>query len=152
MHYAYSDDRGVTWQNNEGQRIADLGADDPIELTDAGIVVREIPVYSWLMNAGCMALDRKNRPHVVTFKLEGTYRPEKLTHSPPDHVRQETCFVHFWRREDGAWLGGDLIPPGSTGTSRVDMVFDADDNLYFYYPTVLGFRYFVARSSNKWDD
>jgi len=56
LHYAYSDDRGMTWHNNAGNKIADLAKGDPIELDDPGIVVREIPVYSWLMNAGCMAL------------------------------------------------------------------------------------------------
>jgi hypothetical protein len=152
LHYAYSDDRGVTWSSNGGETIADLSAGDPIELADAGIVVREIPVYSWVMNAGCMALDGANRPHVVTYRLPETYVPDKLQHGPPEHIRQQECFVHYWRSDDGNWLGGDLIPAGLTGTSRVDVLFDAYNNLYFFYPTVAGFRYFVASAAEQWRD
>ena len=34
--------------------------------------------------------------------------------------------------------------------SRVDVVFDGDDNLYFYYPTEEGFRYFACRAGDDW--
>jgi hypothetical protein len=150
LHYAYSDDRAVTWHNNAGQQIADLASGDPIELADAGIVVREIPVYSWLMNAGCMAFDSRNRPHVVTFQSPVVRRPEKLEHSPPPNIQAELCFVHFWRSEDGAWHGGEPIDPGPPGVSRVDVVFDRDDNLFFFCPTPEGFRYFTAGEGDGW--
>ncbi|MHC4406559.1 MAG: BNR-4 repeat-containing protein [Planctomycetota bacterium] len=150
LHYAYSDDDGVTWHNNDGRQIADLAAGDPIELADPGIVVREIPVYSWLMNAGCMALDSKNGPHVVTYMSKVVHQPKKLGHGPPPELRGELSFVHYWRSDDGAWRGGTPIDPGPLGTSRVDVVFDADDNLCFFYPTSEGFRYMVARAGDTW--
>ena len=78
LHYAFSDDLGRTWCNNAGQKIADMAGGDPIELADPGIVVRDIPVFSWLMNAGCMAPDSDNRPHVVTFKLPAPREPDTL--------------------------------------------------------------------------
>jgi hypothetical protein len=135
LHYAYSDDGGVSWCNNAGQTIADLSKGDPIELEDAGIVVREIPVYSWVMNAGCMALDSKHRPHVVTFKLSSPERPQKLQHSPPTEISQKLRFVHYWRADDGRWLGGEPIEAGVDygPVRRGDMVFDADDTLFFFY-------------------
>jgi hypothetical protein len=34
--------------------------------------------------------------------------------------------------------------------SRVDVVFDREDNLYFFYPTSGGFRYFAASEDNRW--
>lgn len=154
LHYAHSDDGGATWRNNAGRQIADLAAGDPIELADPGIVVREIPVYSWLMNAGCMGLDSKDRPHVLTYQSRTIHRPEKLAHDPPPVVVSQLCFVHFWRQDDGTWAGGEPIDPGSDGRSRVDMVFDKSDNLIFFYPTydpaTVGFRYFTAGAADQW--
>jgi hypothetical protein len=151
LHYAYSDDQGVTWQNNAGQQIADLADGDPIELADPGIVVRKIPVYSWLMNAGCLALDAKDRPHVVTYKSRVIHRPEKLAHGPPPEIQEQLCFVHYWRADDGTWHGGTPIDPGPPGVSRVDVVFDSRENLYFFYPTEAGFRYFASRVEDGWE-
>jgi hypothetical protein len=150
LHYAYSDDGGVTWQNNSGKKVADLPAGDPIELQDEGIVVREIPVYSWLMNAGCMALDSRGRPHVITYKLPGVYRPEKLEHGPPADVRKQLCFFHFWCDDDGTWRGGDAIDPGGFLTKRVDAVFDERGTLYFFYPTERRFRCMVSQAGDVW--
>ncbi len=150
LHYAYSDDQGITWQNNSGRQIADLASGDPIELADPGIVVQAIPVYSWLMNAGCLALDSKNRPHVVTYKSRIIHRPERLAHGPPPEIQQQLCFVHYWRSDDGTWHGGAPIDPGPLGVSRVDVVFDRQDNLYFFYPTEAGFRYFASPARDDW--
>ncbi len=150
LHYAYSDDQGLTWHNNAGQKMADLASGDPIELADPGIVVREIPVYSWLMNAGCMALDSKNRPHVVTYKSRIVHRPKKLQHGPPPELEGELCFVHYWRSDDGLWHGGTPIAPGPLGASRVDVVFDREDNLCFFYPTDDGFRCFTSQARDAW--
>lgn len=135
LHYAYSDDGGQTWCNNAGRRIADLAADDPIELNDHGIIVREIPVFSWVMNAGCMALDSKNRPHVVTYKLPAPQRPNNLQHSPPADIGKHLRLVHYWRADDGRWQGGEPITAGVEygGVARGDVVFDSDDTLYFVY-------------------
>ena len=150
LHYATSDDQGVTWHNNTGRPIADLAQGDPIALDDPGIVVREIPVYSWLMNAGCLALDSKSRPHVVTFRSRIEHKPERLQHGPPPEIEKEIRFVHFWRADDGTWHGGEPIEPGPARRSRVDVVFDRADNLYFYYPSEAGFRYFTAPARDRW--
>jgi hypothetical protein len=135
LHYAYSDDGGKSWCNNAGHTIADLRQGDPIELDDPGIVVREIPVFSWVMNAGCMALDSKNRPHVMTYKLSEPERPNKLQHSPPEEILQKLRFVHYWRADDGRWRGGEPIEDGTEfgPLRRGDMVFGEDDTLFFFY-------------------
>lgn len=69
LHYAYSDDQGRRWKNNAGDVIADTRAGGQILLDTPGIVVREIPVYSWLMNQCAMTLDSANRPHVATYHM-----------------------------------------------------------------------------------
>ncbi|HPM83023.1 MAG TPA: BNR repeat-containing protein [Candidatus Anammoximicrobium sp.] len=155
LHYAYSDDEGQTWCNNAGQRIADLAAGDPIELADPGIVVREIPVYSWIMNAGCMALDSKNRPHVVTYKVPTPQRPEKLEHNPPPEIASQLRVVHYWRADDGRWLGGEPIAAGADygRVARGDIVLDEKDTLFFFYQPKEakgGFVCLEAHADNQW--
>jgi hypothetical protein len=155
LHYAYSDDGGQTWYNNAGGRIADLAADDPIELDDPGIIVREIPVFSWVMNAACMALDSKGRPHVVTYKLPAPQQPENLEHNPPANIGQHLRIVHYWRADDGCWLGGEPISAGVEygGVARGDIVFDADDTLYYFYQPKLaapGMVCLEARAADQW--
>jgi len=150
LHYAYSDDGGLTWHSNAREKIADLAAGDPIELADPGIVVCKIPVYSWLMNAGCMALDSKDRPHVVMFRLPTRYHPEKLKHSPPADIRGRICFYHYWRDGDGTWhVGGPVDPHGSL-TKRPDVVFDRRDTLHFFYTTKQGFRCMTSAADDRW--
>lgn len=155
LHYAYSDDGGQTWCNNAGQRIADVAQDDPIELDDPGIIVREIPVYSWIMNAGCMALDSKNRPHVVTYKLPAPRQPAVLQHNPPADILDDLRVVHYWRADDGTWRGGEPIAAGAEcgRRARGDIVFTADDTLYFcYQPKEFqgGFVCLEARAADQW--
>jgi len=154
LHYAYSDDGGRTWHNNAGQKIADAPAGDPIELADPGIVVREIPVFSWMMNAGCMALDSKNRPHVMTYKLPSPRKPEELRHDPPPEIAKDLRFVHYWRADDGTWQGGEPVEPGpgNGNVRRGDMLFGPDDTLYFYYADRQhgGFRCLEARADDRW--
>lgn len=154
LHYAYSDDGGQTWYNNAAEKVADVTRGDPIELDDPGIVVRPVPVYSWIMNAGCMALDSGNRPHVMTFKLPVPRQPEQLGHDPPAAIRQDLRFVHYWRADDGTWRGGEPIDAQIAGHSvaRGDMVFDADDTLYFYWADRAdgGFRCLEARANDQW--
>ena len=156
LHYAYSDDGGQTWCNNAGQRIADLAANDPIELSDPGIVVREIPVFSWVMNAGCMALDSKQRPHVVTYKLPAPQRPDKLQHNPPPDIDRRLRAVHYWRADDGRWLGGEPIGAGVEygRVARGDIIFDARDTLYFFYQPKAakdGFVCLEAKAEDRWE-
>lgn len=155
LHYAASDDSGLTWRNSAGEVVGDLERGDPIELADPGIVVREIPVYSWMMNAGCMAIDSKNRPHVVTFKLPGVHRPAKLAHDPPAEVMAQLRFVHYWRADDGTWHGGEPIADEGAegGVRRGDIVFDRNANLYFFYHprgTAEGFRCLESRAADGW--
>lgn len=156
LHYAYSDDGGHTWHNNAGKQIADVSRDDPIELADPGIVVREIPVFSWMMNAGCMAIDSKGRPHVMTFKLPSPRRPSELLHDPPPSIRQELRFVHYWRDDDGVWQGGESIEAGTHGASvsRGDIVFDDRDTLYFYYIDRQDrtFRCLQSTAASRWGE
>ena len=133
LHYAYSDDFGMTWMNNDGIKIADLSQDDAIVIDDPDIVVREIPIYSWVMNTCPMALDSKNQPHVVVYKLPETFKPEKLEHGPPDSISAQLRFFHYWRDLDGHWhSNGPIEMPEDLTIKRPDMIITKDDKYYLY--------------------
>lgn len=151
LHYAYSDDFGATWMNNNGEKIADLSQGDAIVLDDPGIVVQEIPVYSWVMNTCPMALDSKNQPHVVTYKLPGTFRPEELEHNPPDSIYPQLRFFHYWRDESGAWHNsGPIEMPEELTIKRPDMIIAEDDTIIFTWASNEGLRSFIAKAEDQW--
>jgi len=150
LHYAYSDDQGSTWKNNAGKQIADLAAGDPIELTDPGLVVVDIPVHSWVMNAGPMNFDSQNRPHIVTFKASEIQDSSHTKHDPTNSIRSKFVFVHYWRDKHGRFRGGKSILPGKNGIYRGDLVFDKNDNLIFFYPTAAGIEYYWAKADEEW--
>jgi len=148
LHYAYSDDSGATWANNAGEGIADLAKGDPIELADPGIVVRSIPVFSWLMNQTAMTLDADNQPHVVTYHLATPERPkDKLKHGPPPEIGRKLSLFHHWRSADGAWHSSGPVTPLTT---RPGIVFDRSGNLVVYYAKGGQLMVHVALGEGGW--
>ncbi|MFW6171423.1 MAG: BNR repeat-containing protein [Planctomycetota bacterium] len=149
LHYAYSDDGGQTWRNNEGEQIANLTKGDSIELADPGIVVREIPVFSWLMNQTTMVLDSRNRPHVITYHLTEPFPPERLEHDPPAEVYPKLRMHHYWRDDNGTWQGGNTGVPLRT---RPGVVVDDEDSLVVYHVDQGKLRCLLARPEENWRD
>ena len=154
LHYAYSDDSGITWKNNAGVKIADLSRNDPIVLDDPGIVVYKIPVYSWLMNQCAMALDSRNQPHVATFHLpKPSPKPKKLRHGPPKALSTGLSLFHYWRDAKGVWhKSKPLVIPdrAQSGMRRPGIVIDGDDTVYIYWASRQGLRCHVAKAKDKW--
>lgn len=62
--YAYSDDRGKTWLNNEGQVIGIAGI-RPITADSPGVVVWGNPPGTSYRNGGSMIVDRRGGVHVL---------------------------------------------------------------------------------------
>ncbi|MHC4253021.1 MAG: BNR-4 repeat-containing protein, partial [Planctomycetota bacterium] len=148
LHYAYTDDGGGTWRNNAGERIADLPQRDSIELADPGIVVRPIPVFSWLMNQTAMALDADNQPHVVTFHLAEPERPKgRLAHNPPPEIGAKLRLFHYWRTKDGQWHGSGPVTPLAT---RPGIIFDRSGDLIVYYAKAGRVRVHMALRADDW--
>jgi hypothetical protein len=147
LHYAYSDDGGIRWENNAGKAIADLADDDPISLTDDGITVHGIPVYSWLMNQTTMVVDSKNRPHVITYHLPEPFRPDVVQHNPPESVAERLRMFHYWRDAKGQWRGGEPLVPLR---KRPGVVFDPHDNMIVYYADNGGLRVHRSSSDDHW--
>lgn len=149
LHYAYSDDRGRRWKNNAGEVIADTSAGDVITIDSPGIVVYEIPVYSWLMNQCVMTLDSRNQPHVATYHMETPFVPEVLEHDPPAEARDRLRFFHYWRDGSGRWRRGRPLPMHNA-SGRPMLVATPDDSLILYFASRDGFLAHIARAEDHW--
>ena len=154
LHYACSDDDGLTWKNNAGETIADVSKNKPILLDDPGIVVREIPVYSWLMNQCAMALDTQNQPHVATFKGPEPFIPKELEHNPPAEAAERLTFYHYWRDTDGGWHSSNPIPVPDREHGRIrrpNLVLDQDNNVYLYWASTQGYLCHAALAKDRYE-
>jgi hypothetical protein len=154
LHYATSDDLGVTWRNNAGEPIADLDRGDAIVLGDPGLVVAEIPVYSWVMNQCAMALDSRGQPHVALYRMGEPFVPDEVEHNPPAAARDRLAFHHYWREPGGAWRTSDgLWNPGPDRPVRIrrpNIAIDEEDYAYVYWPAPGGFLCHAASRADGW--
>jgi len=156
IHYAYSDDGGYTWCNNDGTVIGDVNADDPIRVDDETVVV-DSPEGSWLLNQGTQALDSSDQPHIFT---------SRSTDSTTDFDDTNRHYIHYWRTTDGQWheqyiddtsvdlstVGIDPTRAGDILLNRGDLLFDDNDALHVY--TVVDGQLYagVATASSGWTD
>lgn len=150
LHYAYSDDQGRRWRNNAGAIIADTRAGDRITIDSPGIVVREIPVFSWLMNQCAMTLDSNNSPHVATYHMAEPFEPENLQHDPPREAVERLNYYHYWRDGRGEWRRSAPLPMAER--RRPMIVAAPDDTIVIYFSTGAGFVCHVARAENDWSE
>ncbi len=151
LHYAYSDDRGRTWKNNDGEPIADTRKGEQILLDSPGIRVWDIPVFSWLMNQCGMTLDSRNRPHVATFHMAEPWVPEEVRHDPPVEEHHRLNYYHYWRDDDGTWRRSDPLPV-PTPRRRPMIVAAPDDTVVLYFTTPDGFLAHVAGPDSDYSD
>ncbi|WP_390206870.1 BNR repeat-containing protein [Halocatena marina] len=148
IHYAYSDDYGTTWKNDNGNVIGDLSANDPIDINDPSKVI-DVPTYSFIINAGQMALDADNQPHIFTYR--------SLFRSP-SHDR-DTHYIHYWRSTDGSWNSQYIdnteifLQKRTVSTfNRDPILFDDNNNAHIYVSVDQKLFGAVATSSSGWSD
>jgi len=118
LMYAYSDDYGRTWNNNDGVQVAVTGQTF-IKPSSPGIIVWPIPQQRGLLNQEGQTVDHQGRIHVLMRDaLSGTLR-----------------YVHYYRDTGGAWHRNELppVPPGPRGK----IATDALDNAYAILPNLM---------------
>ena len=125
--YAYSEDRGKTWRNSDGQILK-----GPPHLKSLGITVVDIGSAYGLMNTHGQAVDSRGRIHAVmwhctdkTLKAAGS-KPGETRWGPQDARR----YHHYWRDGKGQWQHRQL--PGDAG-SRPKVFIDKKDNAYLIF-------------------
>ena len=129
LMYAYSEDQGKTWLNNQGEVLT-----TPINTESPGVEVVDINERYGPQNQQTQAVDSKGRIHVVMrHSTDESIKAAKMElekymeyWGPPDARR----YHHYWRDKNGTWQHREL--PWVAGT--VPKVFiDKEDNAYLIY-------------------
>ena len=99
--YAYSDDFGRTWWNNQGRVIAVLGGARQdvlaaISLDSPGIVVYPTRYLWGQMNTTTQFVDSRGRVHVINWQ----HQQDAATDSKDMNTWR---YYHYWRDTDGRW-------------------------------------------------
>ena len=127
LMYVYSDDRGFTWKNNEGELLEEIP-----NVNSSGIVVQSIPRVLGLMNDHGQVIDSKGRIHVVMY--HGTKETIEAAGSTLGASRWGPSaaqrYFHYWREENGKW--NSLQLPMAVG-NRPKIFADKNDNLIIIY-------------------
>jgi hypothetical protein len=98
--YAYSDDQGNTWLNNDGRVIARTGSSF-ITANTPGVSVWPIPPGTKYVNGGSMTVDAAGRVHVLVRGEDGS----------PAHFQRDPA-TGRWARHKSTVLGTLIAGPG----------------------------------------
>ena len=130
--YAYSDDGGETWCNNEGEAVCAASGPDAIRVDTPGISVMDIPMATGLYNQVAQTPDRAGRLHAVVPR--------------EDYV----TYYHHWRDDSGVWRSRRLPYQGV----RPRLVADRENNLIlvFRHHEDGKLRVAVSRATEMWAD
>ncbi len=142
LNYAYSDDFGRTWRNNDGVEIGVTGT-KIIDASSEGILVWDIRRGTSYINQTSQAVDSKGQPHVVTW-----HSPLEHTESVGGYYDPKAIYHHYYRTEDGKWHGR-AIPEIARYRERPKVFFDAHDRLYLL---VQNTRIAVATPEKGYED
>ena len=127
LQYAFSEDRGYTWRNSQGQIVGDSRKPNQVlRLDSPGITVVPIAREHYLMNTHGQAVDSHGRIHTVMWHataatLAQAQDKQQGQFGPADARR----YHHYWRGDDGTWQHTEL--PGVAG-NRPKVFFDKQDN------------------------
>ncbi|KAG8786257.1 hypothetical protein FRC12_016781 [Ceratobasidium sp. 428] len=143
--WLYSDDRGRTWYNNGGTKVATTGSTS-VSVSTSGIIVDALDVNHGLVNQESQATDSANQPHVIISYVPGRFT-QCVTSYAADRTSNGRPF-HLYRSSSGTWTKVEIpFAIGSFGRSQI--VMDAADNIYVVLPFV---KVVTASKSSGWTD
>ena len=125
--YAYSDDKGVTWRNNDGDLVGTNSA--PITLNSPGIEVVDLDRRQALLNQQGQIVDADGGVHVLMF-----HRPTGPAYTnSPFSDRPNSDYHHYYRDPlTGLW-DVNPFPSGIAVGSRPRIGVDSAGHLFGVY-------------------
>ena len=136
INYAYSDDGGSTWRNNDGTVIGTPG--NPISIYSPGILIDDgnsgngtlgdLDRRNTLMNQQTQAVDLDGRVHMIMWHADDAHRDavSGFTTAP-------AAYFHYFRDPTtGDWSRSEL-PTDRVVGSRPKIAYDSDGNVYAVY-------------------
>ncbi|KAA1260160.1 hypothetical protein LF1_26990 [Rubripirellula obstinata] len=135
INYAYSNDGGRTWQNNNDQVIGTEAA--PITIGSDGIEVVDLDIRQALINQQGQAVDGQGGVHAVMWhrRQEPGFEWEE---GDARFSREDSAYHHYYRDPlTGEWavsiLPVNLDDPSRTVGSRPRVGVDSNGNVFALY-------------------
>lgn len=147
--YARSPDGGLTWFNDDGQKIGATGTSDLISIDDPHVVV-PVAINRGLINQETQAFDGGGRLHVMTSSFNDADLA-KLGGCHTQTYAQRAQYAkpfHHWRDAEGSWHTMEL-PFYSNSSGRTKLFFDRFDTAYVVLPDG---RIAAATARRGWAD
>jgi len=152
LQYAFSDDGGRTWRNNDGAQVAVTGR-EPMRVDSRKITVHDVRWRWGLMNQLTQTVDARGRVHVVLWQNP----PDAPAAAPKD--MNAWRYYHYWRDERGDWHQQRLPFFGR----KPSIVADAASNLFVVFTKPANLEYhgtdpggplhiFKATAARDWND
>ncbi|MCX7046589.1 MAG: BNR repeat-containing protein [Candidatus Sumerlaeota bacterium] len=144
--YAYSDDEGLTWRNNDGLVVAQCQpgqtATSNMDLNTTAIKIWPISAGLGMINQQTQAVDARGRIHTVMA--------HRVTTGSAKVYSFDRCF-HYWRGDDGAWH--EFTLPATVNTSnRPKLFFDRQSNAYLIFNSSGKLKVAAATAAAQWAD
>jgi hypothetical protein len=130
--YAYSENGGDTWKNNDGAVVADADSGLTININSPGVKVVDLDRTNSLMNQQGQTVDQNGGVHALMwhrrFDESGFEWEEGEVFSKSD-----SAYYHYYRDPlDGEWDRNQLPTIESVG-SRPQIGYDANGDLFAVY-------------------
>jgi hypothetical protein len=130
LHYAYSDDHGRTWRDNDGTIVAQTGS-YAIARSTTSTRVWPIEQNRGLINQEDMAVDSFGRVHVLLSHI-----PDGITASSSSFTDQrvQAQYFHYMRDTDGTWSQHALKGTPVMLNFRGELAIPPSNNVYAILP------------------
>lgn len=157
FYYAYSEDHGRTWKDNNGDHVATTQYMKPVVNTITGtcltqklsdkLMIEEIGFNRGYINQETQAVDSKGHIHSVNSHIPD----DGGTDANWASSRLKARLHHRFRKADGTWVTRFIKNNGTHVHSycRVNLSFDAFDNAYVI---ANGAEVYVATEANDYND
>lgn len=119
LMYAYSDDYGKKWHDNNGNIVAESGR-QYISQNTASCKIWTIPTNTGLINQESMTIDSRGRVHVLSR----------------EDVSGKNMQLHYFRDTLGEWHRGNTGIQTKIWDNRSGIACDAEDNVYAVMPHI----------------
>ncbi len=143
ISYAYSEDGGITWKNNDGVVIANTAIGDKIAFNDPGVIVQPMDRQQSLYNQQSQFVDGQGNVHALMWHRRQEPGFEWQS-GDPTWAPEDSAYFHYFRDADtGEWSSRRLpveveidgeLQPLRLGR-RGQILADNDGNVFAIYTT-----------------
>jgi hypothetical protein len=131
LNYAYSEDGGITWKNNNGTVIGWAG--NPMTANSPGIRIAELDRKQMLFNQQAQVVDDDSRVHALMWHRRDEPGYEWTSGDGMDINKADAAYYHYYRDpHNGIWTRRRLSVDEPVG-SRPEIAYDQNGNMFAAY-------------------